>query len=89
MDDEFTRPPEDEWDGKTPTSLAVASALSAFAQMLKAIFMFAIDLAAVGATVYFAGHTVFKQHTFLMQAAAPSLAQTQKLAEVAKTIKSP
>ena len=42
-----------------------------------------------GATVYFAGHTVFKEHTFLVQAAAPSLAQTQTLAEVAKTIKSP
>ena len=55
MDDEFTRPPEDdEWDGKTPTSLLVASALSGFAQLLKAIFMFAIDLAALGATVYFA-----------------------------------
>jgi hypothetical protein len=42
-----------------------------------------------GASVYFAGHTVFKDHTFLVQAAAPSLAQTQKLAEVAGTLKNP
>jgi hypothetical protein len=39
--------------------------------------------------VYFAGHTVFKDHTFLVQAAAPSLAQTQKLAGVAGTLKDP
>lgn len=42
-----------------------------------------------GANVYFAAHTIFRDHTFLVQAAAPSLAQTQKLAEVAKTLKNP
>ncbi|HEY2586897.1 MAG TPA: hypothetical protein VGI81_14220 [Tepidisphaeraceae bacterium] len=42
-----------------------------------------------GATVYFAAHTLFKDHTFIVQAVAPSLAQAQKLAEVAKTLKNP
>lgn len=40
-----------------------------------------------GANVFFAAHTIFKDHTFLVQAVAPSLEQTQKLADVAKTLK--
>jgi hypothetical protein len=44
---------------------------------------------AKGATIYFAAHTVFKDHTFIVQAVAPSLAQVQKLADVAKTLKNP
>lgn len=42
-----------------------------------------------GTSVYFAAHTIFKDQTFLVQAAAPSLEQTQKLADVAKTLKKP
>lgn len=40
-----------------------------------------------GTSVYFAAHTIFKDHTFLVQAVGPSLEQTQKLADVAKSLK--
>lgn len=40
-----------------------------------------------GPSVYFAAHTIFKDHTFLVQAVAPSLEQAQKLGDVAKTLK--
>ena len=39
-----------------------------------------------GGTLYFHMHTVFHEHTFLIQAAAPSLGEAQKLADVAKTL---
>jgi hypothetical protein len=42
---------------------------------------------AKGTSIYFAAHTVFKDHTFLVQAVAPSLEQAQKLEEVEKTLK--
>jgi hypothetical protein len=38
-------------------------------------------------SVYFAAHTIFKEHTFQVQAVAPSLEQAQKLEEVEKTLK--
>ena len=40
-----------------------------------------------GSHVYSAAHTLFKDHTFIVQAIAPSLPQAQKLVEVAKTLK--
>jgi hypothetical protein len=40
-----------------------------------------------GSSVYFAAHTIFKEHTFQVQAVAPSLEQAQKLEEVEKTLK--
>lgn len=40
-----------------------------------------------GSSIYFAAHTVFKDHTFLVQSVAPSLEQAQKLEEVEKTLK--
>lgn len=42
---------------------------------------------AKGTSIYFAAHTIFKDHTFLVQAVAPSLEQAQKLEEVEKTLK--
>jgi hypothetical protein len=39
-----------------------------------------------GTMVFFAAHTIFKDQTFLVQAVGPSLEQTQKLADVAKTL---
>lgn len=42
---------------------------------------------AKGATIYFAAHTIFKDHTFLVQSVAPSLEQAQKLEEIEKTLK--
>jgi hypothetical protein len=51
---------EDEQWVEAPTSLVVASTLSAFAQLLKTIFMLLIDLGALAATIYLAiaGHWV-------------------------------
>jgi hypothetical protein len=40
-----------------------------------------------GSSVYFAAHTIFKDHTFQVQSVAPSLEQAQKLEEVEKTLK--
>ncbi len=56
MDDEIRFPSEEGegWPGKAPTSLVVASVLSGIAQILKALFMLAVDLGALGATIYFA-----------------------------------
>lgn len=42
---------------------------------------------AKGTSIYFAAHTIFKDHTFVVQAVAPSLEQAQKLEEVEKTLK--
>jgi hypothetical protein len=40
-----------------------------------------------GTSIYFDAHTIFKDHTFTVQAVAPSLEQAQKLEEVEKTLK--
>jgi hypothetical protein len=40
-----------------------------------------------GSSIYFAAHTIFKDHTFQVQSVAPSLEQAQKLEEVEKTLK--
>ena len=40
-----------------------------------------------GGSIYFHMHTIFREHTFLIQAVAPSLGESQKLADVAKTLK--
>lgn len=40
-----------------------------------------------GPSVFFAAHTIFKDHTFQVQSVAPSLEQAQKLEEVEKTLK--
>lgn len=42
---------------------------------------------AKGTSIYFAAHTIFKDHTFIVQSVAPSLEQAQKLEEVEKTLK--
>ncbi len=45
---------DEQCASEAPTSLVVASTLSAFAQLLKTVFMLLIDLGALAATVYFA-----------------------------------
>lgn len=40
-----------------------------------------------GATIYFAAHTLFKDHSYLVQAVAPALGQAQSLAEIAGSLR--
>lgn len=48
---------------------------------------FVIGTTPQGRTVNLHAHTVFKEHTYLIQAAGPSLAEAEKLANISKTLK--